>query len=274
MKKFGIIASLAILLVSCTPKTLPPGVSQEEIWREGEKQRQMAAVEQIDKQQDKKTSRIKMDERIVRVSSNLMKAGVDICGAFKTDKSLCVYEFELTEKGPINAWADGKSIYITPAMMQFIKSDEELSYVLGHEYAHNIMDHVGKTGFNVLVGAVAGSLIDGLFASQGANSGGQFSDLGAEVGQLAYSQEFEQEADYIGLYIATRAGYDVSHAPNVWRRMAVKNPDEIYTATTHPTTAERFVMMEKSIREIKDKKKSGKPLLPEFKPKELAPSTL
>jgi hypothetical protein len=34
-------------------------------------------------------------------------------------------------------------------------------------------------------------------------------------------------ADFAGLYIATRADYDISVAPNFWRRMAAEHPNAI-----------------------------------------------
>ena len=266
-KIFSAIILSAFLLVfaACTPKTSMPGVSQEELWHETEKQRQLAAEHAIDKQFKNRKSRLKHEEMLNVVSSNILKGGVEICGAFNKDKSLCVYEFILLEKGPINAFADGNRIYITPAMMNFVKNEEELAYILGHEYAHNMMNHIGDMQFNVLAGAVVGALFDGLFSAHGADTRGQFTEAGAQAGRLSYSKEYEAEADYVGLYVATLAGYNVSNAPNFWRQMAVKEPESIYVGMTHPTSPERFIAMQKTVSEIEAKKKRGARLLPEIK---------
>jgi len=41
---------------------------------------------------------------------------------------------------------------------------------------------------------------------------------------MAFSQDFEAEADYVGLYHAARAGYDIENAPYIWRRFAASDP--------------------------------------------------
>jgi predicted Zn-dependent protease len=63
-----------------------------------------------------------------------------------------------------------------------------------------------------------------------------------------------------------RAGYDIDAAAPIWRRMGATaaNVGNLETATTHPTSAERFLRLEKSTAEIKAKIAAGKPLTPEF----------
>lgn len=69
------------------------------------------------------------------------------------------------------------------------------------------------------------------------------------------------------MYILARAGEDYSHAANVWRHMATENPGSIKMASTHPTSAERFVRLEHTSEEIDQKKTAGRPLMPEMKSK-------
>ncbi len=90
-----------------------------------------------------------------------------------------------------------------------------------------------------------------------------------KTGGGAFSKGFEFEADYASLYIAARAGHDVKSAPNFWRRMAAEHPKSLEKGflASHPSTPERFVAMEKTIQEIKEKQKLGKPLIPEPKEK-------
>ena len=89
-------------------------------------------------------------------------------------------------------------------------------------------------------------------------------NLGAEAGAAAFSQEFESEADYVGVYHAARAGFDVSNAATMWRRMGTKNPRSIsLLGTTHPSTAKRYLAIEKAVQEIELKRQAGLPLVPE-----------
>jgi predicted Zn-dependent protease len=79
---------------------------------------------------------------------------------------------------------------------------------------------------------------------------------------MAYSQDFESEADYVGMYFMRRAGFDIDDVEAVWRRMAVEHPESIRLAYTHPTTAERFLVLARTRDEIRTKEASGEPLVP------------
>jgi Zn-dependent protease with chaperone function len=162
----------------------------------------------------------------------------------------------------INALSDGSNIVVYSGLIRYVENDDELAFVVAHEIAHNVLGHIGKKRGNVLLGSVLDVLI---LATTGVSTGGAF----GQVGGAAFSKGFEFEADYAGLYIAARAGYDVSSAANFWRRLAAEYPKSMEKAfaASHPSTPERFVAMEKTIQEIKEKQKLGKPLIPESKEK-------
>ena len=146
----------------------------------------------------------------------------------------------------INAYADGERVVITTGMMRFA-DDLELAVVVGHEIAHNAMDHITAMRSNALWGALAGAVLDGLMGAGGADGGGGLTQLGADAGASRFSQDFEREADYVGLYVLARAGVELSRAPEFWRHMAIANPGSIGLATSHPTSAERFVRLEQAL---------------------------
>ena len=79
-----------------------------------------------------------------------------------------------------------------------------------------------------------------------------------------YSQEFEAEADYVGIYYLERAGYSTENVANFWRDMAVEHPGSINQShtSTHPATPERFLEINAAIKEIEEKKKSNQQLIP------------
>jgi predicted Zn-dependent protease len=150
-------------------------------------------------------------------------------------------------------------------MMRFAGSDDELAVVVSHELAHNAMRHMDAKKKNATLGAILGATLDVAAASQGVNTGGGFSQQGAQAGARSYSQDFEREADYVGMYILARAGRPYADAPNFWRRMGQESPGSIRYASTHPTSAERFIRLDKTVAELKAKLASGAPLLPEAK---------
>ncbi|MGE3714757.1 MAG: M48 family metallopeptidase, partial [Alphaproteobacteria bacterium] len=177
--------------------------------------------------------------------------------------SSCYYHFDIEYDDKLNAYADGKKIVFYSGMLRFLDGDDEIAAVMGHELAHNLMGHVDASSTNRMTGAFIGLLIDAAVASQGISTGGTFGDVGQTVGHLSYSVDFEEEADYIGLYVAALAGFDITKAPNVWRRMSLEDPDGIYSSTTHPSNAARYVALNKTIYEINSKRARKQPLLPE-----------
>ena len=166
----------------------------------------------------------------------------------------------LSDADQINAFADGERVYIAAGMLRFVQDDGELALVLAHEMAHITRGHVEAKQANVLLGALVGAVFDGLAGGYGTT----MSDLGPQIGASAYSQEFESEADYVGVYIAGRVGYEVSSAANLWRRLAAEHPDAIHLAGgTHPSTPVRFQLIRKASEEFLGKQQAGLPLLPE-----------
>ena len=166
----------------------------------------------------------------------------------------CDYAVVMSDDTVVNAYADGDSVVVTKGMMDYVQSDDELALVVGHEMGHNVMGHISKQTGNRIFGAVLDGLIAGVT--------GVYTNSFANAAGMMYSQEFEQEADYMGVYFMERAGYDSTGAPNFWRRMGADNPYAIGHATTHPTSAYRYVFLEKCSKEVKDKEKEGQELLP------------
>lgn len=175
-----------------------------------------------------------------------------------TPCTTCAFPARMVHNSEINAYADGKGIVVYSGMISFTKTDDELALIVGHELAHDAMGHLEDASNRAMAGIVVGVILGGF-------TGVDISGLLGQIGAQAYSQEYEHEADYVGLYFAARAGYDIGDAPNLWRRMAVEYPNSITHASTHPTTAERFTAMAAEAEEIRTKQENGEPLLPELK---------
>ena len=172
----------------------------------------------------------------------------------------CDYPVLLGDDDTLNAFADGNNIIITRGMMRFVETDQELALIIGHELAHNTMGHVSAKQINTLLG----SLLDAAAALYGGvDTQGMFSDLGAQV----FSQDFEAEADYVGMYYMHWAGMRLDEAANFWRRMAAEHPASIRQGflASHPSTPQRFVELEETAREIRRKVAAGEAVLPEKK---------
>lgn len=254
MRRILLIASLAI--AGCAPSTKPPVVvDQASISREQAIQERMAASPPP--VGGAAMGRVNAE----RAFLNLAKRNTALCDGWVEmfeGQPYCTMGFKIVEDRAVNAFASGKAVYITTGMLAFLRSDEEVALVIGHEMAHNLLDHHGKKSGNEILGAIVGGAVGGAI-------GMSMTDAGMAAGRGAYSQAFETEADYLGMILAARAGYNVASAPALWRRMAMVDPKAIHASfgSTHPSSVERFLNLEAAAREIERKRAAGLPLVPE-----------
>lgn len=169
----------------------------------------------------------------------------------------CGYPVIMDDSEEINALATGDTVIINKGLLKFVETDGEIALIVGHELAHNVMEHGLKASGHQMLGAAVDGIIAGIT--------GVYSNAFTNAGVMAYSQEFEQEADYVGIYFMERGGYDSTGVPKFWRRMGANNPYSISHASSHPTSASRTVFLEECVKEIKAKREAGRELLPEFK---------
>jgi len=181
-----------------------------------------------------------------------------------TPLAACDYGVVAVADDDVNAFADGEDIGINTGMIRFTESDDELALVIGHEFAHNALGHRARKTTNSVLGAVLGGLLDVGAGILGVGTGGVFSKAGAGLMAGAFSKELEGEADYLGLYFTSRAGYDVGVAPDFWRRMGVEHPSSVESKylSMHPSTPERALSLEQVIAEIRAKREVGAALEP------------
>jgi Zn-dependent protease with chaperone function len=121
------------------------------------------------------------------------------------------------------------SIYVYDGLMNDM-DDDELAIVLGHELTHATYEHSSKQASKSTFGGIAGEV-----ATIG--SGFIKNDAGRKVAQEAtalsvttfgnaYSREYEDQADRVGLRYVYEAGYDYRKAPALWDKFAKKYGDQ------------------------------------------------
>lgn len=264
MKKFLLVSALTLVAACQGATTKTPGISKAELEEERRAQQALLNSGTIAQTGANVPITQEMAARFTQIAQRVGVAGDDMCKELKNAK--CSFEFKLEEDKVLNAYADGKTIVISSAMVQFADNDE-LANVISHEYAHNLMSHVASQQKNAMAGTLLGSAVDIAAGSYGYNTNGMFGKVGQQQGVLRYSVAFEQEADYVGLYIMKRSGYDITKSPNFWRKMSAADSSGIYSRTTHPSNPERYIALNKTIEEINRKQAAGQPVVPDFKKK-------
>jgi hypothetical protein len=160
-------------------------------------------------------------------------------------------------------------------MLRFVQDDTELAFVISHELAHNLMKHLAAKSTNQIVGKV-GAIGLAVLATAASNIGLRYAtNLNPRLTEQilkdptldrnSFSEEFEAEADYVGLYMMARAGMNIDGAPQFWRRMGAAYPASNKSAfgASHPSDAYRMLALEAAIKQIKRKIEDGLPLVPD-----------
>lgn len=173
---------------------------------------------------------------------------------------ICPYKLHIDETSrTINAYATGEDVYLTSEIIDYMDDDNDLAAVLAHELAHNTMGHINDKQLNIAAGLLFGGVIDFLF-------GTEISGNAAVYGSLAYSLEYEQEADYVSAFYMARAGYDYKKMYKTEIKLSDKDRYNLYAnPTTHPTPQVRNALLKETAREIDMKKAFKDDLVPDFK---------
>jgi len=160
----------------------------------------------------------------------------------------CQFTLQLVESDQINGITDGRRIGVTTGAMRFLRSDDEMAWVLAHEIAHNVLSHVQNAKLSTMLGAFLSATVGSSVASPVSPP----------------QRSLESQADYVGSYIMARAGYDLQAVKQLWRRIENLPPRPLRPEVimTHPTTAERLAAFEVTLKEIEEKRHRGESLDP------------
>ncbi|MDW4548405.1 M48 family metalloprotease [Defluviimonas sp. D31] len=148
-------------------------------------------------------------------------------------------------------------------ILQDAESDDEVAFIMGHEYGHLIGQHIQKQQQQAIAGALLLGAVAAYSNAQAASAGTYYDpndvsrsvELGAAVGQRAFSQTYELESDMLGTRIATWAGYDAVKGAKFFARdeAARSKAGQLSFWGTHPSDAKRLAVVIATMEEIKAK---------------------
>lgn len=133
-----------------------------------------------------------------------------------------------------------------PMVKLFELDGDAFAAIIGHEYAHIVLNHSGvrqqreetRQGFSTLLGFALGLA--------GVPMGNTVADLTTTLVATTYTRDEERDADKAGLEYARRAGYDPRGAIRAWQKMmSASGSFSIPFLSTHPPSAERLETMKR-----------------------------
>jgi predicted Zn-dependent protease len=151
----------------------------------------------------------------------------------------------------VNAAAiSGGRIIIYTGILPVARDDAGLATIIGHEVGHVMAHHTGeRMSQDQLMGmaaVAAGAALGASGAPVPPDLAMAVVGLGAQVGVLLpYSRKHESEADYIGVILMAKAGYDPRESVGLWQRMGGsggERPPEFLS--THPNPETRIKDLE------------------------------
>jgi predicted Zn-dependent protease len=171
-------------------------------------------------------------------------------------------EFFVMKDPTINAFAMlGGFIGVNSGLLVAAQSESEAASVMGHELGHLTQRHIARS---VSAGQRSSmvSMIAMALALLAARSNGQVA-AGAMMGaqafqvqsQLAFSRDFEREADRVGFDTLNKAGFDVTAMPAFFERLqragrAYESNAPVYVRS-HPLTTERIADVQNRVQGVR-----------------------
>lgn len=186
---------------------------------------------------------------LVRRVGNDLKAAVEVYYKSKKlqgDLKNFAWEFNVVDDDKtVNAFCmPGGKVVVYTGILKVTQNEDALAVVMGHEIAHALANHGSERMSQGLVAQLGLSSLDLALSQKPTQTKNLLlaaAGAGAQVGVLLpFSRKHESEADEIGLYLMTMAGYNPNEAAPFWARMTASGgsrPPEFLS--THPDPARR-----------------------------------
>lgn len=167
--------------------------------------------------------------------------------------------FYLVSKPQVNAETrSGPSVHLYHGALRFIRSDDELAVLLGHELAHVAERHL-KEQFGVKMVATTLNQAASAVLNTALPGSSLLTSLLFAAVEAAASRDREREADYLGALYVYQAGYDLERGLAFWERVATEAEAgfALPFLESHPLTAERLARLQKVAHTVRRAQQTG-----------------
>ena len=141
----------------------------------------------------------------------------------------------------VNAWcmAGGKMAVYTGLFDQLQLTDDEFAQIMGHEISHALANHTAERMSRAMATTLGVAMIGAASDNSGAAVAGATAVATVAL-TLPNSREAENEADIMGMILATKAGFDPEAAVTLWQKMGDLSDDRpAEFLSTHPAPENR-----------------------------------
>ena len=141
----------------------------------------------------------------------------------------------------VNAWcmAGGRMAVYTGLFDKLELTDDEFAQIMGHEISHALANHTAERMSRAMATATGMAVIGAASDNSSVAIAGA-SVLANVALTLPNSRDAENEADVMGMVLATKAGYDPEAAVTLWQKMGDLNDDRpAEFLSTHPAPENR-----------------------------------
>lgn len=163
------------------------------------------------------------------------------------------WTYHIVDDKSVNAIAaPGGYVFVTKGLLSFVKSEDELGFVVGHETTHIAHRHaveLAERQMELQLGAVLLTQI--LFG--GSMTAYQLSRIAGAMMVASYSREKEYEADHFGVIYASKVGFDPRASVSFFERLQglEQRRSGLGTAfASHPPTPDRIKAVRNELRQM------------------------
>ena len=194
-------------------------------------------VRQLD-EEDKLVSDPLTVARVARITGQLVSIAVaDYPESSDWKWSVAIVD----DTDTVNAWcmAGGRMAVYTGLFDQLKLTDDEFAQIMGHEISHALANHTAERMSRAMATTLGVAMIGAASDNSGMAVAGA-SAVATVALTLPNSREAENEADIMGMILATKAGYDPEAAVTLWQKMGDLSEDRpAEFLSTHPAPENR-----------------------------------
>jgi predicted Zn-dependent protease len=162
------------------------------------------------------------------------------------------WEFNVLRDDHVNAFClPGGKVAVFTGLLPVAENDDQLATVMSHEIAHALAHHASERIARQQKFERAAEAASGVLGQMAPHEQRQIIGLlaaGAQFGSLPFDRNQEAEADHIGIFLMTFAGYDPRQAVVFWERMkaiADRRGHVPEILSDHPSDAHRIAEIKK-----------------------------